>query len=438
MQTIKKATLNTAESDQKIRDTVETMLADIETRREDAVIDYARRFDNWTADFRLTADQKATLIATVPETLRDDIQFAQRQVKRFAEAQRDSQQPFEIETEPGVRLGQRIVPVGAAGCYIPGGRYAHIASAIMTVTTAKVAGVPSITACTPPRGRAIDPAVAYTLDLGGADMILQMGGVQGIATMAFGLFGCRAADIIVGPGNAYVAEAKRVLFGRVGIDLFAGPTESAIIADETADPMTVAIDLVSQAEHGVDSPVWLFTTSPALAHSIDGLFKQVAADLPHPETALAAWHNVGEVILCDSREEVVAVSDQYASEHLQVMTADLDWWLARLNNYGSLFLGAGSTVTHGDKCAGTNHILPTKQAGRYTGGLNVQKFMKVLTYQQLDEKAGKQFSAVASRISRAEGMEGHARACDWRLRRAFPDEAWGFEVYDQADYARDT
>jgi sulfopropanediol 3-dehydrogenase len=274
------------------------------------------------------------------------------------------------------------------------------------------------------------------MDLAGADAILEMGGVHAVASLAQGLFTGRPADVVVGPGNAYVAEAKRVLFGRVGIDVIAGPTESAIIADAGADPMTVAVDLVSQAEHGPDSPVWLFTDSEDLGAEVLRLVPAVAADMPNREVVDAAWENHGEILLCDSREEVVAVADRYAPEHLQVLAADLDWWKARLGAYGSLFLGEGSTVTHGDKCSGTNHILPTRRAARYSGGLNVQKFLKVLTYQELDEAANRVFSAVGSRISRAEGMEGHARACDWRLRKYFPGEDWDFEVYGQTRYGQ--
>ena len=370
----------------------------------------------------------------MPETVKDDIRFAHDQVRRFAEAQRDSLHGFEIETVPGVKLGQRLVPVDCAGCYVPGGRYAHAASAIMSVTTAKVAGVPRVIASSPPRGDSIDPAVAFAMDLAGADMILEMGGVHAIATMAFGLYDCRPADILAGPGNAYVAEAKRLLFGEVGIDLFAGPTESAIIADDSADPMTIAVDLVSQAEHGPNSPVWLFTTSRAIAETVTRILPDVADDMPEPQVVHDAWRDFGEIIVCDSREETCAVSDRYAPEHLQVIAQDLNWWRDNLRCYGSLFLGEGSTVTHGDKCSGTNHILPTRRAARYTGGLNVQKFMKVLTYQQLDEEANLTFSAAGSRISRIEGMEGHARACDWRLRKYYPGQNWEFDVYEQKRY----
>ena len=431
---VKKPALSPEEGDRQVRDTVEAMLTDIDTRGEAAVAELAKKFDNWDGDFVLSDEKKKRLIDSVPQHVKDDIHFAYEQVSRFATAQRDSMQSFEIETQPGVILGQRVLPVQCAGCYVPGGRYAHAASAIMSVATAKVAGVPFVVAASPPRGDSIDPAVCYAMDLAGADMILEMGGVHAVASMAKGLFTGQEADIIVGPGNAYVAEAKRILFGQVGIDVFAGPTESAIIADDSADPMTIAVDLTSQAEHGINSPVWLFTTSQALANKVNELFPKVAADMPNADVVNQAWRDYGEIIVCENREEVVRVSDAYASEHLQVMADDLEWWKQNLNNYGSLFLGEGSTVTHGDKCSGTNHILPTKRAGRYSGGLNVQKFMKVLTYQQLDKSANEVFSAIGSRISRIEGMEGHARACDWRLRKYFPEQEWDFEVYDQQHY----
>jgi sulfopropanediol 3-dehydrogenase len=431
---LKKPELAPEDSDRQVRASVESMLDDIEQRGEAAVRDLAKKFDHWDGDFVLTETKKLALIDSLPESVKADIRFAYEQVYRFAEAQRDSLQSFEVETHPGVILGQRVVPVQCAGCYVPGGRYAHAASAIMSVATAKVAGVPFVVAASPPRGDSIDAAVCYAMDLAGADMILEMGGVHAVASMAKGLFTGKPADILVGPGNAYVAEAKRILFGQVGIDVFAGPTESAIIADENADPMTIAVDLTSQAEHGVNSPVWLFTTSETLAQKVAELVPLVAADMPNADVVNQAWRDYGEIFVCDTREEVVEISDRYASEHLQVMAADLEWWKQNLNNYGSLFLGEGSTVTHGDKCSGTNHILPTKRAGRYSGGLNVQKFMKVLTYQQIDESANEVFSAVASRISRIEGMEGHARACDWRLRKYFPQQEWDFEVYDQAKY----
>ena len=423
-----------AQEDERIQGVVKDMLANIRRNGETAVREYARQFDNWQGDFILTEQKKQALIDQVPQQVKDDIDFAHRQIKRFAEAQRDSLTSFEIETEEGVRLGQQILPVQCAGCYVPGGRYAHAASALMSVATAKAAGVPFIVACSPPRGDSINPAVAYAMHVAGADVILEMGGVHAIATMAYGLFTDRPADILVGPGNAYVAEAKRMLFGEVGIDVFAGPTESAIIADKNADPMTIAVDLVSQAEHGPNSPVWLFTDSRELGEKVLEIMPHVIADMPNADVCEAAWRDHGVVILGDSREEVAKVSDEWACEHLQVLADDLEWWKANLNNYGSLFLGEGSTVSHGDKCSGTNHILPTKKAARYSGGLNVQKFMKVLTYQELSEDANLVFSAAGSRISRTEGMEGHARACDWRLRKYFPDTEWDFHVYDQKRY----
>jgi len=294
--------------------------------------------------------------------------------------------------------------------------------------------VPYIVACTPPRGDSINPTVAYALSISGADVIMAMGGVQAVGTMVFGLFTGKPADIIVGPGNAFVAEAKRMLYGEVGIDVFAGPTESLIIADETAEPMIVAVDLVSQCEHGYDSPVWLLTDSSALGEKVIEIMPKVIADLPNPEVAASSWENYGEVVLCEDREALARVNDEYAAEHVQVIAEDLDWYLANLKNYGSLFLGEGCTVSYGDKTSGTNHILPTKKAARYSGGLNVGKFIKTLTYQKLTKEANRTIGAVASRISRYEGMEGHARAADIRLRKYFPDEKFDFEIYNQKSY----
>jgi len=434
MKYVKRSQVNQGSNDSRVCEIVEKMLEHIRDQGEAAAKEYAQTLDGWSGDFVLSEDKKTDLIAKVSDQEKEDLHFSYTQVRQFAQAQRESLKEFEIETEPGVRLGQRIVPVECAGCYVPGGRYAHAASAIMSIATAKVAGVPFVVAASPPRNGSISPQVVYAMDLAGADIILEMGGVQAIASMAFGLFGARPADILVGPGNSYVAEAKRLLFGEVGIDVFAGPTESAIIADESADPMTVAIDLASQAEHGPDSPVWLFTTSREVAETVARILPKIAADMPSGDVVMAAWQEHGEIILCDSREEVCAVSDRYASEHLQVIAQDLEWWKSNLKNYGSLFLGEGATVTHGDKCSGTNHILPTKKAARYTGGLNVMKFLKILTWQEIDEDANRSFSAVASRISRLEGMDGHARACDWRLRKYFPDQEWPFEVSDQQRY----
>lgn len=434
---LKKAIKSAAADQEKTRATVEKMLADIRRRGESAVRKYAAAFDDWRRDFILTDLEIDACIAAVPQQVRDDIAFAYDQVYSFAAKQRQSMLAFETESYPGVTLGQRLVPCKCAGCYVPGGRFAHAASAIMSVATAKAAGVPFVVVCSPPRGDGINPAVAYALKLARADAVLALGGVQAIATMAFGLFTDRPADIIVGPGNALVAEAKRLLFGEIGIDVFAGPTESMIIADRTADPMLVAVDLVSQAEHGVDSPVWLVSDAQALAETVIDIMPRVINDLPAPETAAAAWRDFGEVILCRDREEMARVSDEYAAEHVQVMADDLNWYLQRLENYGSLFLGEACTVAYGDKVSGTNHILPTKKAGRYSGGLNVGKFIKTLTYQKLTPQANHRIAAVASRISRVEGMEGHARAADIRLRRYFPNERFDFDVYDHRIDARE-
>ena len=431
---LKKASKAAATGQERIRNTVAEILDSIRNRGETAVREYAAKFDNWKRDFILSEDEIQQLITSVPQQVKDDIDFAYDQVYGFALKQRESLLEFEAELYPGVILGQRLVPCKCAGCYVPGGRFAHAASAIMSVATSKAAGVPFVVACSPPRGDSINPAVAYALTLAKADAILAIGGVQAIATMAFGLFTGKPADIIVGPGNALVAEAKRLLYGEIGIDVFAGPTESMIIADKTADPMIVAVDLVSQAEHGVDSPVWLVTDSKKLAEKVIDIMPKVINDLPHPEAALSAWNDYGEVILCRDRNEMAEVSDEYAAEHVQIIAEDLDWYLQQLENYGSLFLGEACTVAYGDKVSGTNHILPTKKAGRYSGGLNVGKFIKTLTYQRLTPDANRKIAAVASRISRVEGMEGHARSADIRLRKYFPDEEFDFEVYRQKGY----
>ncbi len=431
---LKKSIQKTEASDGKTKDIVKRILSDIRSRGESAVCEMAAKFDNWTRDFILTKEEIQSLIDLVPSSAKNDIRFAYDQVYGFAHKQRESMKAFETELSPGVILGQRLVPCQCAGCYIPGGRFAHAASAIMSVATAKAAGVPFVVACTPPRGDRINPTVAYALSLSGADVVMALGGVQAIGTMAFGLFTGKPADILVGPGNAYVAEAKRELFGEIGIDVFAGPTESLIIADQTADPMVVAVDLVSQCEHGYDSPVWLLTDSKKLGEKVIEIMPKVIADLPNPEVAASSWNDYGEVVLCQDREELAAMNDDYAAEHVQVIAADLDWYLEHLKNYGSLFLGECCTVTYGDKTSGTNHILPTKKAARYSGGLNVGKFIKTLTYQKLTKEANRTIGAVASRISRYEGMEGHARAADIRLRKYFPDEEFDFEVYDQKSY----
>ncbi len=436
MEYLKKADKSAESDSEKIRGIVQGILSDIEKNGEEAVIQLAKKFDNWEGDFILSPEKKQRLIDLVPEEVKQDIRFAHEQVYGFAKAQRDSISEFERETLPGVRLGQKIIPMEVAGCYVPGGRFAHACSAIMSVATAKAAGVKTIIACSPPRGESIDPALAYALDVAGADIIIEMGGVQAIATMGFGLFTGKPANILAGPGNAYVAEAKSILSsaGKCTIDVFAGPTESAIIADDTADYMTVAVDLVSQAEHGYDSPVWLFTDSKDLGEKVLEVMPKIIADMPNSEVAESSWRDYGEIVLCEDRDELCRVNDAYAAEHVQVMARDLDWWVDNLGSYGSLFLGEGSTVSHGDKCSGTNHILPTKKAGHYSGGLNVMKFLKIYTYQEISKQANKIVSGAASRLSRVEGMEGHARACDWRLRKYFPDQEWNFEVYNQKKY----
>lgn len=404
---------------------VENMLAKIESEGESAAITYGRELDGYEGDIVVPADVIAAAGDEISQQLKDDIRFSYDRVTAFAEAQKQSIQEFETELSPGLWAGQKLIPIETAGCYVPGGRYAHVASAIMSIATARVAGVENIVACTAPRGAdGPNPAILYAMDQCGADTILALGGVQGIAAMTFGLFTGRPARILVGPGNRFVAEAKRMLYGRVGIDMFAGPTEIAIIADDSADPQIVAEDLVSQAEHGPDSPAWLITTSHQLAEEVMALMDGLIDALPEVarNAATVAWRDYGEVILCDSDDEAVAVSDEYAAEHLEVHTARDEWYTATLRNYGSLFIGEETTVTYGDKCSGTNHILPTKGAAHYTGGLSVHKYMKIVTTQRMTREANREVGQAAARISRLEGMEAHARAGDARLRKYFPGE----------------
>lgn len=410
-----------------VQQTVRTILREIEAEGEVAAKRYAEKFDRYEGPIVLTGDEIAAAAEKVPTKFKDDIRFSHDNVRRFAEAQKETLRDFETEVIPGLIAGQKSIPCRAAGCYVPGGRYSHIASAVMTVTTAKVAGCEHITACSPPRpGVGINPAIIYTADICGADTILALGGVQGVAAMAFGLFGLPNVDILVGPGNQFVAEAKRILFGRVGIDMFAGPTDSLIIADATADAEIVAADLVGQAEHGYNSPVWLVTTHRALAERVLARVPELIAELPelNRDNATAAWRDYAEVILCDSREEVAATADRYAPEHLTVQAEDLDWWLARLKCYGSLFLGEETTVAYGDKASGPNHVLPTSGAARYTGGLSVHKYMKIVTWQRSTREASRAVGEVTARISRLEGMEGHARTADIRLAKYFPDQTF--------------
>lgn len=428
---LKKASKTAQSNEGETQKIVATMLAEIECDGEKAVLQFAEKLDGFTGSPIVTREQIIAAGDKVPQQLKDDILFALDRVRKFAEAQKASIQEFETELSPGLWAGQKLIPMETAGCYIPGGRYAHVASAIMSIATARVAGVEHIIACSAPKGNAgPNPAILYTMDLCGADTILALGGVQAIAAMAFGLFTKRPARILVGPGNRFVAEAKRMLFGRVGIDMFAGPTEIAIIADDTADAEIVAEDLVSQAEHGFDSPAWLITTSNKLGKNVLDKVPGYINALPETarEAAKAAWRDYGEIVLCDTDEEAARISDEYAAEHLEIHTATNDWFSERLKNYGSLFIGEETTVTYGDKCSGTNHILPTKGAAHYTGGLSVHKFMKIVTTQRMTREANHEVGQVAARISRLEGMEGHARSADARLAKYFPDESFDTDV----------
>lgn len=421
---LKKATKTAATGEDETRKIVENMLAEIEAGGEDVARAYGEKLDGYTGEIIATEEAIATADAKLSDRLKDDIKFAHERVQKFAEAQKASIQPFETELSPGLWAGQKLIPIETAGCYVPGGRYAHVASAVMSITTAKVAGVKNVVACSAPHGaEGINPGILWTANYCGADKILNLGGVQGIAAMAFGLFTGKKARILVGPGNRFVAEAKRMLFGRVGIDLFAGPTEILIIADKDADPQMVAEDLVGQAEHGFDSPCWLITTDKALGEDVLSRMDGLIDALPQVQrdAATAAWRDYGEVVLCDTDEEAAVVSDEYAAEHLELQVSNLDWYVDRLQNYGSLFVGEETTVAFGDKCSGTNHILPTKGAGHYTGGLSVHKFIKVVTTQRMTREANRDVAAVTARISRLEGMEAHARTGDARLRKYFPD-----------------
>ena len=422
---LKKAPLHSRSDDTKTQQIVRDILHDIENGGDEKALEYASKFDKYEGEVILSKSAIEAAAELVPEKMKQDIEFAHSNVERFARAQKSTVANFETEVVPGLIAGQKAIPVNAAGCYIPGGRYSHIASAIMTVTTAKVAGCENIIACSPPKpGVGVAPAIIYAAHICGADKILAMGGVQGIAAMTFGLFGLPKANILVGPGNQFVAEAKRMLFGRVGIDMIAGPTDSLILADETADPMIVAVDLVGQAEHGYNSPVWLVTDDQALAEKVMELVPGLIEDLPdtNRENAFAAWRDYAEVILCDNREEMAQTSDDYAPEHLTVQAADLDWWLENLSCYGSLFLGEETTVAFGDKASGTNHVLPTSGAANYTGGLSVHKYMKIVTWQRATREGARPIAEATARISRLEGMEGHARTADVRLAKFFPDE----------------
>jgi sulfopropanediol 3-dehydrogenase len=407
-------------STRNVADAVHQMIEDVRARGDDAVRELSARFDHWEPEsFRLTDEQIEACIAQVDEQSLDDIRFAQAQVRRFAQAQRASLSDVEVETLPGVFLGHRHVPVSAVGAYVPGGRYPMVATAHMTIVTAKAAGVSRIAACTPPFQGAPTPATVAAMHLGGADEIYVLGGVQALAALSLGTETIPRVDLLVGPGNAYVAEAKRQLFGDVGIDLLAGPTEILVIADEHADPVVVAADLVGQAEHGPTSPAVLITTSRELAERVaTEVERQLDDDLPTAETAAAAWRDHGAIHVVGSPEEAAALADEHAFEHVEVLTEEPRWYLERLRNYGSLFLGEGTTVAYGDKTIGTNHVLPTAGAANYSGGLWVGKFLKTITHQEVrSAETGLLVGETCARQCRVEGFEAHARSCDVRVRK---------------------
>ena len=428
---LKKAELTSASGTSDVRETVQSILDDIEQRGDAGAIEYAAKFDRYDGNIKLSAEEIESAIALVPEKLKQDIQFAHGNVRRFAEAQLSTMRDIEVEVVPGLIAGQKSIPVQTAGCYIPGGRYSHIASAIMTVTTASVAGCGNIIACSPPRpGVGIAPAIIYAAHVCGADTILALGGVQVSPPWPLDCSAFPGRTFWLAPEINLLPKAKRILFGRIGIDMFAGPTDSLILADQTADPEIVAADLVGQAEHGYNSPVWLVTDDEQLAVRVMELVPGLIADLPetNSQNAEAAWRDYAEVIVCGSREEMAATSDQYAPEHLTVQADDLDWWLNRLKCYGSLFLGEETTVAFGDKASGTNHVLPTSGAAKYTGGLSVHKYMKIVTWQRATREGAKPVAEATARISRLEGMEGHARTADIRLKKYFPKETFDLTV----------
>ena len=406
------------EADRKTRQTVEAILEDIAARGDVAVRELSAKFDKWEPEsFRLTQAQIDALIASLPEQVIADIKFAQAQIRKFAEAQKAALRDIEIETLPGIRLGHKNIPVASVGCYVPGGRYPMVASAHMSVLTAKVAGVKRVAACTPPLNGVPPAATVAAMHLAGADEIYLLGGVQAVAMMALGTGSVPSVDMLVGPGNAFVAEAKRQLFGRVGIDLLAGPTETLIVADDTADAEICATDLLGQAEHGPTSPAVLLTTSEKIAKEIECEIQRQLAKLETAAIAGAAWRDFGQVILCDTDEELLLEADRIASEHVQVMTKDPRWFLERMTNYGALFLGKETNVAYGDKVIGTNHTLPTKRAARYTGGLWVGKFLKTVTYQQVSPEASAMIGEYCSRLCAIENFAGHKEQADLRVRR---------------------
>jgi sulfopropanediol 3-dehydrogenase len=407
-----------ASEDSQVRATVEVLLADIGRRGDAAAREYSAKFDKWSPpSFRLNPDEIRACYAQLPSQAIEDIRFAQAQVRRFAEVQRAALRDVEVETLPGVVLGHRNIPVQSVGCYVPGGKYPLVASAHMSVVTAKVAGVPRVIATAPPWQGAPAPAIVVAMHMAGADEIYTLGGVQGIAAMALGTETIKPVDMLVGPGNAFVAEAKRQLFGRVGIDLFAGPTETLVIADDSVDGELCAADLLGQAEHGPNSPAILLTDSEALAHATMAEVERQLKILATGEIAGRAWREYGQVIVCDTRDEMLQQADEIASEHVQVMTRDPDWFLANMRNYGALFLGPETNVSYGDKVIGTNHTLPTRKAARYTGGLWVGKFIKTCTYQRVTRAASVTVGEYCSRLCALEGFAGHKEQADIRLRR---------------------
>jgi len=408
-----------AEDDAKVRGTVEATLADIQTRGDAAIRDLSEKFDNYSpANFRLSQSEIDAAMSKVSARDMDDIKFAQTQIRTFAEAQRASMTDIEVETMPGVFLGHKNIPVQSVGCYVPGGKFPMVASAHMSVLTATVAKVPRIIASAPPMNGAPHPAIVAAMQLGGAHEIYVMGGMQAVGAMAIGTETIKPVDMLVGPGNAFVAEAKRQLFGRVGIDLFAGPTETMVIADDTVDAEMCATDLLGQAEHGYNSPAVLLTNSRKLAEATLVEIDRLLKILPTAATASVSWADYGEVILCDTYDEMLAVANDIASEHVQVMTDRDDWFLENMHSYGALFLGPRTNVANGDKVIGTNHTLPTKKAGRYTGGLWVGKFLKTHSYQRITtDEAAASIGAVGSRLCMLEGFVGHAEQCNVRVRR---------------------
>ncbi|MHA1600817.1 MAG: histidinol dehydrogenase [Alphaproteobacteria bacterium] len=415
---IKRAEAKTKQRRADVEETVRGMIADIADRRDAAVRDYAETLDSWTSEFRVSPDQIKKVGSRLSETFKEDFAVCHRQVKEFAKRQLDSLNEIEVEIAAGVTLGHKHIPVRYVGCYIPGGKYPLISAAIMSIGTARVAGVDSIVSCAPPRDEdGIFGPTLYALDAAGADEIYCLGGVQALCSMAFGCVGMAPVDMITGPGNAYVSEAKRQLFGEVGIDLLAGPTEICVIADDSADPSLVATDLLGQAEHGPDSPAWLVTTSEVFGHSVLAEIERQLETLPTKDVAAVSWRDYGEIVVVADDDEAIAVSDAYAPEHLEIMTRRDDYYLAKLRNYGSLFVGEETTVAYGDKGIGTNHTLPTANAARYTGGLWVGKFLKTVTYQRMTRAASRDFAPVASRQCEAESLLAHKITADVRSAR---------------------